>query len=168
MKRDGSQILRLAPASNVHRTCVDAWIKQIVAEAAPRDMCTAFEDAFGALWCRTHRMLGDVTLLAIAARVFSTSAEQFPWLVAVKIDTNGLCAGELRHQTAQVNPAEFESAICLVLIEFLTIIGNLTADVLTSALHAELARLATAMPQTAAPSASARESSPQDRKKAEL
>jgi hypothetical protein len=101
-------------------------------------MLDLFERGFGALWTRAHRTLGDVTLTAIAARVVYTAAEQFPVLTGLKVEPTGLRCDVLRERQISLASDELAQGIRFVLTQFLTVLGNLTADVLTPALHVEL------------------------------
>ncbi|MGD0677131.1 MAG: hypothetical protein ABSC94_17080 [Polyangiaceae bacterium] len=125
-----------------HSACVSTWMER-AAKGLPSDrMVQAFEEAFAALWQRAHRTLGDITLTAIVDRVLYNGAERFPILSTLKVEATGLrCEGLYEH--AQGAPTgQLTEAIRFVLLEFLTVLGNLTADILTPALHAELAKLA--------------------------
>ena len=99
------------------------------------------ERGFAALWQRAYRTLGDVTLSAIADRVLHTAIERFPGLSAVSLGGNGLEFSGLRDADPSIPPAQLRQGMHFILLEFLTVLGNLTADVLTPALHAELARV---------------------------
>jgi hypothetical protein len=100
-------------------------------------MVDAFERVFGALWQRSHVTLGEVTLTAIVDRVLHTATESFRFLDAVEVDATGLSCEALRAQTT-LSIDELAAAIELVLVQFLTVLGNLTAEILSPALHAEL------------------------------
>jgi hypothetical protein len=114
-----------------------------VTKGLPSDqLAQAFEQAFSALWRRAHQTLGDVTLAAIVDRVLYTGAERFPVLGELKVEGTGLRWAELRQKAHGVPRAELADAIRFVLVEFLTVLGNLTADILTPALHAELRKVA--------------------------
>jgi hypothetical protein len=108
----------------------------------PDRLIQVFEQGFAAMWRRAHRTLGDVTLTAIADRVLHNAAEQFPTFSALTVDTTGLHCKELSERTRGLSRDQLEAAIRYVLVEFLTVLGNLTAEVLTPALHSELSKAA--------------------------
>ena len=87
------------------------------------------------LWQRSQLTLGDVTLTAIVDRVLHLAGEQFPALGSVALSEAGL---SWREPPAGADPARLAEGIRFVLVEFLTVLGNLTAEILTPALHAEL------------------------------
>lgn len=146
-------------AESTHAACVQAWLDRAPRDLTPEQRLSAFEQAFGALWQRAGTTLGDVTLTAIADRVLQDARERFPALASVRVDVEGIECEELRARAASLDGDEMLNAARLVLVEFLTVLGNLTAEILTPALHAELASVTTgieggAPDGRAAPSAS--------------
>jgi hypothetical protein len=113
----------------------------------------AFDQGFAALWRRAHLTLGDVTLTAIVGRVLYVAAEEHPFLSALTVDPGGLRCQELHERAVDLPPDRLAEALRFVLVEFLTVLGSLTAEILTPALHAELASIAPAAPGPAAEAA---------------
>lgn len=132
---------------NDHIACVNAWMELAANRLPPDKLLPVFEHAFGAVWARAHRTLGDVTLTAILDRVLYTASERFPFLSVLDIDETGLKVHRLDGLPADVPPEQVADAVRFVLVEFLTVLGKLTAEILTPALHSELTR--TASPQQA-------------------
>lgn len=130
------------PDDNRHREVVAAWAARIGPDLPPRQMIDAFENAFDRLWQRARRTLGDITLVAISDRVLDTASRQCGVLDAVSIGDGGLNFDKLRERANETDRAELLLAAQVVLIEFLTVLGKLVADILTPALHAELANAA--------------------------
>jgi hypothetical protein len=125
-----------------HNACVNAWMER-TAKGIPSELLVqAFEEAFAALWRRAHQTLGDVTLTAIVDRVLYSGVGRFPILSELKVETTGLRCEGLRENARGALASELEEAIQFVLVEFLTVLGDLTAHILTLALHAELSRVA--------------------------
>jgi hypothetical protein len=127
---------------NDHRARVDAWMERAAKEAPPGGLFDAFESAFGAMWRRARVTLGDVTLMAILDRVLYTAAERFPLLSPLEMDATGLRSDKFRQRADSLHRDQLGEGIRFILTEFLTVLGNLTAEVLTPALHAELAKVA--------------------------
>ena len=123
-----------------HHLAVAAWFQRAAQGRSVESLIEACEAAFAALWQRSHLTLGEVTLTAIVDRVLHTAQEQFPFLASVEVDGAGLRCYPLRSQ-AGLREDDVSTAIRFLLMEFLTVLGNLTAEILTSALHAELANL---------------------------
>ncbi len=122
-----------------HQTAVAAWMQGSIGDASAPAMLAAFEAAFSALWRRSYLVLGEVTLVAILDRVLATATERYPLLADVAATPSGLDCTRLRSQRL-TSAAQLTGAVAFVLVEFLTVLGNLTAEILTPALHAELAR----------------------------
>jgi hypothetical protein len=130
---------------NKHRARVDAWMTRATRSAAPERLVDAFERAFGALWRRADATLGEVTLGAILGRVLYTAAERYPLLSSLEMSGTGLNGDKLRARADSLNQDQLAQGIHFILVEFLTVLGNLTAEVLTPALHSELAKAAPAV-----------------------
>jgi hypothetical protein len=122
-----------------HAACVDAWLERSGKGLSPENLLRLFEAALGALWIRTKTTLGEVTLTAIAERVLHNASERFPLLWSLKVEgTGGIQCRELRERIGSVHASELQEAIRFVLVELLTVLGNLTAEILTPELHLEI------------------------------
>ena len=119
-----------------HRTAVTAWLERIPTRSV-ETLTQAFEDTFAALWQRSLLTLGEVTLAAILDRVLHRAAELHPSASVFEVDASRLRYRGLRSQTG-MRTEQVTELLCFVLEEFLTVLGNLTAQILTPALHAEL------------------------------
>src|SRR5438094_10308803 len=117
-----------------------------VAKDPPDQVFGAFEIAFAAMWRRARVTLGDVTLTAILDRVLYTAAERFPLLSPLEVNATGLRSDKFRQKAGSLHRDQLVEGIRFILVEFLRVLGNLTAEVLTPALHSELARVATEDP----------------------
>lgn len=102
----------------------------------------AFETAFTAVWKRASHTLGEVTLHAIVDRVLYVAAEQYPFFSTLQFGHDGLHSKVFRERISTVSEADLEAGVRFALLEFITVLGSLTAEILTPALHAELARVA--------------------------
>ncbi len=126
-----------------HALCVDAWLERSATGLAPEALLRLFEAALNAVWVRTKTTLGEVTLTAITERVLHNASERFTLLWSLKIEpTNGIQCRELSDRIGSVAPSELRQAVRFVLVELLTVLGNLTAEILTPALHAEVSGVA--------------------------
>lgn len=100
------------------------------------------EAALGALWARTHLTLGEVTLVAIADRVLLNTSERFPPFATLKVEATGAVYWrELQQRISDSSATELEAGVRFLLVEFLTVLGNLTAEVLTPELHSVLSEV---------------------------
>ena len=122
-----------------HTARVHDWLQHAADGESSDRLCRCFEDVFLRLWQRARRTLGDVTLSAIVDRVLYNASRQHPVLGSIALDTTGPRFEQLYERCGSLRPDELEPAVRFVLLEFLTVLDNLTAGVLTPALHAELA-----------------------------
>jgi hypothetical protein len=127
---------------NDPRACVDVWVERAAKGLPAGLLLQAFQKAFDTLWRRAQLTLGDVTLMAIVDRVLYNAAERFPELVLLTVEPDGLRTLALRDRADCVNVDELLEGIRFVLVEFLTVLGSLTAEILTRVLYAELVKLA--------------------------
>ena len=126
-----------------HAAFVDAWLARSAKDLSPDVLLTLLETALGALWARTKTTLGEVTLAAIAERVMYTASEKFPAFSALRVDpTSGISLGNLRKRTSSLHDNGLMEGSRFILVEFLTVLGKLTAEILTPELHAELGNVA--------------------------
>jgi hypothetical protein len=125
-----------------HAACVDAWLERTAEGLSQDRLLQLFEAALGALWAHTTTILGEVTLSAIVDRVLYNAAETFPLLSPLIVEPNGgVQFQELHGRAGSLDHAELKHGIRFVLVEFLRVLGNLTADILTPDLHAELSKV---------------------------
>jgi hypothetical protein len=121
--------------------CVAVWIEGAAKDTHATGLVALFERAIGAMWRRAQVTLGDVTLAAIVERVLYTASMRFPTLTGLEVETTGVRFEALRARIDKLDEHELVSGIQFTLVEFLTVLGHLTAEILTPALHAELSRV---------------------------
>jgi len=124
-----------------HNACVDAWMERAAQGLTPEPLLRAFERGFAVLWRRAHQTLGDVTLTAIMDRVLYTAAEQFPLLAPLAIEATGIKCEELVASAGGMDRDQLAEGIRFVMTQFLSILGSLTSEILTPALHSELSKI---------------------------
>lgn len=123
-----------------HTASVDSWLKRAAVGRPPAQLLTLFEAALAALWSRTETTLGEVTLTAVADRVAHNAAEKYTFFASLKVEPlRGITCEQLHRHIGDVRGDELTAGIRFVLIELLNVLGNLTAELLTEELHAELA-----------------------------
>lgn len=128
--------------SHDHETFVNAWLATAAAkDSSTEQLLQLFEEAFAAMWTRAHIILGDVTLAAILDRVVYSAAAQHTPLSALRVGSSGLQFGPFRDQARALPPAQIEAALRTTLVEFLSVLGNLTAEILAPALYDALSRV---------------------------
>jgi hypothetical protein len=126
-----------------HAAFVNAWVEHSTKGLSPELRLEVFEASLSALLDCARMTLGDVTLVAIMERVLYNATERFPFFSALKVEPNrGVDGQDLREQVTSLNASELMDGIRFVLVEFLTVIGNLTAEILTPELRVELSKVA--------------------------
>jgi hypothetical protein len=125
-----------------HGACVDTWIARAGEGLGAAELAELLENALSALWRRTFATLGEITLIAIAERVLYDASAMFPPLASLKVESDGFHCEALRGRLDDVDPSAVRSWMRFVLVELLTVLGNLTAEILTPLLHAELSSVA--------------------------
>lgn len=123
------------PASH-HDAHVRAWFGGD--HASPALLVERFEEGFTRVWDRARPTLGDITLVAIADRVLNDVASRHPALAEVEVDASGLRRETLDALLQLDDRAALEDMLHEVLAELLTVVGRLTAEILTPALHEAL------------------------------
>lgn len=121
-----------------HAACVEAWRTGVGGDLPAASLLEVFELAFRAVWRRAGVTLGDVTLTAIGDRVLFYAGERYPLLAALRLEPDGVSCEDLARDAESLDAAELDEALQFVLVELLTVLGRITGDVLTPALHAEL------------------------------
>ncbi len=122
-----------------HAAFVDAWLAKRAQKLGADDLLALFDVANRALWARARSTLGEVTLMAIAERVLFIAAEKHPFLSVLTADaTEGYRCAHLASQADTMKSEDLVRGLRFVLVEHLSVIGNLTAEILTTELHAEL------------------------------
>lgn len=121
-----------------HGVLVAAWMKTAGDGLPPARLVDLTERAFAAIWSRAQLPLGDVALAAIADRVLCSAGDEFPLLAPITVGVTALRFEALRKRSADLDRDALTEGLQRIVAEFLSVIGRLTAEVLTSALHARL------------------------------
>ena len=129
-----------------HEARVRAWFGGGGPTASPDLVVRRFEEGFARVWERACPTLGDTTLVAITDRVLHDMASKHPALADVQVAASGLRT-ETLDGLREVDPATLEAALPEVLSQLLEVVGRLTAEILTPALHAALEVRAEARPR---------------------
>jgi Mor family transcriptional regulator len=125
-----------------HAAIVDDWLERSATDLPAVDLLRLFESALRALWDRTKTTLGEVTLIAIAERVLHDVSEKFPQFSSLKVKpAHGFQCRALGEHLDTMPVSQLRAAMRCVLVDLLTVLGRLTAEILTPELHAELARV---------------------------
>lgn len=127
-----------------HEACVDAWVRRLD-KVPSTHVLSCFQWALSGLWARALDTLGEITLAAIVDRVFVTASGRYPFLSSLKVDGAAIRFDELLELNHLSRERKLEASR-FVLTEFLMVLGNLTAEILTPRLHEELSKTPTEKP----------------------
>ena len=127
--------------NTAHVKCVNNWMAEAANGLSSEQVLDLFEQAMLALWNRSVDMLGVITLTAILDRVMYPATKRFPQFKSLKVVGTGIDAAGLRESTKDMTVSQLVEGIRLVLVEFLSLTGYMTAEVLTPALHSELSKV---------------------------
>ncbi|MGZ6442268.1 MAG: hypothetical protein ACXWRU_19585 [Pseudobdellovibrionaceae bacterium] len=123
--------------SDAHAKQVDLWVSRNAKDLSAKERPHLYAKAIQAIERRSLNTLSSVTVLVIVDRAIHETKENFPLLTQVKSEAEGIDFSAL-FDKPDTNYEELECALRALLIELLSVLGNITADVLTVPLHKEL------------------------------
>lgn len=124
------------PRNEAHSKHVQAWVIQNAGSLSVEPLLRLFEKAFHVLEQRSLATLSSVTVLVVIDRALHESQLKFPVLEKLIITPEGIKFSALVSSAAAND--QLREALSALLIELLNVLGNITADILTPALHSEL------------------------------
>jgi hypothetical protein len=125
-----------------HASAVDEWLAATCTGLSAAARLRQLGLGFHAVWSRAHTALGDVTLGAIVERVRLDAAERHPCLAELRLEAGTLDLDRLRARS-DASPQELVIVLRGLLIDLLSALGALCAEILSPALHAALAEVGT-------------------------
>jgi hypothetical protein len=116
---------------------VDAWIQRAIGDEPAIDAVAVFRIAFEHVWSCAATTLGSATLIAIAERVLHTAANRHRFLLAINPRPNPdqRWRQQLYDRLSAVPRAQLIEGLRFAMIELISVIGRLTAEILTDELH---------------------------------
>ncbi|RYZ82066.1 MAG: hypothetical protein EOP04_22780 [Proteobacteria bacterium] len=123
---------------NYHFEIVDLWTSHALVAISLDEMIEAFDQAFSRIWRRAEITLGKITVRAVADRVMSIAADDFPWIKSYTFKSDEISFKAGLAPTAQVSEEELKAGLSFVLGEFLSVLGSLTAELISKKLHSTL------------------------------
>lgn len=124
--------------SNKHFRQIEQWALKRLTNLSREELILAFDRVFLRVWAKAVLILGKVTLQAVLDRVAHVSSEKYPWLAPNLIYHESMSLAELLQEKSSISDAELKLGLSFFLGEFLTVIGSLTAEIITPQLHAAL------------------------------
>jgi hypothetical protein len=123
-----------------HQAAVDTWLKGAEGQST-KAILDLFEEGLHRIVRYAQPTLGEITLGTIVDRVLYTASERHPFLSPLEASGGTVKLDGLRNALGDVEASELTTAARFALVEFLTVLGTLTAQILTPALHAELSHV---------------------------
>jgi circadian clock protein KaiC len=124
-----------------HTEYVKSWLDQAAKNADPPALILLFEAAWDALWRRAESAVGEIALESIAHLARSNSVEKYPFLAPLTLEKNSVSGKGLLESPDGLEKPKLQEGLGFMLVEFLTVIGDLTDQILTPGLYAELSRI---------------------------
>lgn len=124
-----------------HAKKVDEWISKSVVGLEQVDQARVFASAILAIENRILLTLSSITWKAILERALSQSIEQHPLLSGIKVEAHGLSIAGLLPTLQSEQTNQVIESFRFFIIELMTIVGNLTAEVLSEPLYRVLSEV---------------------------
>jgi hypothetical protein len=121
-----------------HSAFVTAWLAEATAGLSPEQVLDLAEEALNRLWRRVNLSIGVLTLQAILDRAIFVSADLWPPIGRIRVDATGVHCRDLRQDADAETAATMIAGFRGLFITLLTILSDLTADMLTTALYQTL------------------------------
>lgn len=120
-----------------HIEYINAW-QELAAKGLPSErLACLFGETLKKLSKRASYSLNKVTLMAIVKRVLYQSSGKYPVLSNLKVESTGIPTEQFKDQFSQADPKELREAFRFFIDELLTILGDLTANILPTSLEEE-------------------------------
>ena len=121
---------------NHHYQRVDQWVENALRKLERDDFLFAFDHAFDCIWQVATLTLGEVTMQAVSERAVYVAMGRFPWLSPLEEDGGGIYLSQVLRSIEDISDKELQQGLRFMLGELLTVLGNLSAEIITSKLHA--------------------------------
>lgn len=121
-----------------HANQVNEWDAKICAGLDLKSFVRTYECAIQAVENRSLITLSSVTLKVVVDRALNESIEKFALLSWATVEPERIDLSRLLEKCESYDPTEIRKALRFLLIKILNVLGNITADVLSPALHSEL------------------------------
>ena len=100
-----------------------------------------FEEAWRALWRRSESAVGEVALESISQLIRANAVEKYPFLSPLILNGPEVSYKALLGSLEELDKNQLQEGLGLMLVEFLSVIGDLTDQLLTPGLYEVLSRI---------------------------
>jgi hypothetical protein len=136
----------LKAADEQHTAFVTAWLAEATADLTPAQVLDLAEEGLNRLWRRVNLSIGVLTLQAILDRAIFVSADLWPPIGRIRVDATGVHCRDLRQDATDEHAAAMIAGFQGLFVNLLTILSDLTADMLTEALYQTISPFTTTGP----------------------
>jgi circadian clock protein KaiC len=126
---------------NSHSRHVRSWMEHAAKEVPSSALLVLFEEAWRALWRRSESAVGEVALESISQLIRANAVERYPFLSPLILKGPEVSYKALLGSLEELDKAELQAGLCIMLVEFLSVIGDLTDQILTPGLYEVLSRI---------------------------
>lgn len=126
---------------NAHKELITFWVEQNTKGLRNEQLVHLYGSAFGAIERRCLATLSSVTINVVINRVLHLGLKKYPFFSLLTIEASGLSFKGLMAKKENYKTEELRDGLSYLLAEFLTVIGNITSDVLSESLHKELKKV---------------------------
>ena len=130
------------PESSGHSAFVAAWVARTADGCSPRQLIELLDLALNRLYTSAGKVLGEVTLAAIVDRVLFKASERHSVLANVTLEGSTISCKKLLALAEPPDEDALKDGLRFAMTELLTVLGNLTAEILTPGFHDELSKIA--------------------------
>jgi hypothetical protein len=124
-----------AHRNDTHAKLAASWADKNGKGLSSGQLVQLFGKAIQAIEQRSLVTLSIVTVTVVIDRALYESKDTFPLLSEIKIESGRMNLSGLLDNSAHHEPEELRKALLHLLIELLNVLGNITADILTTPLH---------------------------------
>jgi hypothetical protein len=133
----------IALRNEMHIRKVNEWETSHGTGLSSKELVNLYSSAIQAMVRRSLETLSAITVLVVLDRVLNEVKEGYPFLSEIKADSQGINFDSFLEKEG-LDPEEFKRALHEFLVGLLTVLGNITADILTTPLHKELMTISVA------------------------
>lgn len=131
-------VLMTLNQNSAHQNIVSIWEEKNIKNLSTDQAIHVFGNALQKIEHRCLVTLSSVTVHVVLDRIIHGGIEKYPILKDVTIEVDGLNFKNIFQKKDHYEIKEINNAFRYLLIEFLTVIGSITSEVLTAPLHKEL------------------------------
>jgi hypothetical protein len=124
--------------NSTHKAIVSLWEEKNIKNLRTDQAIQVFGNAIQMIERRCLITLSTVTVYVVLDRIIHQGIEKFPLLIEITIEDGSLNLTKIYQKKNHYELKEINNAFRYLLIELLTVIGNITSEVLSAPLHKEL------------------------------